>query len=52
MGDRIDKLRVIPKRIVSADPGEKGFWHRWAGYVVKRPGRIAAGRAWRSSSCC
>ena len=41
MGDRIDKLRVIPKRIVSADPGEKGFWHRWAGYVVKRPGRIA-----------
>ena len=41
MGERIDKLRVIPKRIVSADPGEKGFWHRWAGYVVKRPGRIA-----------
>jgi putative drug exporter of the RND superfamily len=42
MGDRIDKLRVIPKRIVSADPGEQGFWHRWAGYVVRRPGRVAA----------
>jgi putative drug exporter of the RND superfamily len=42
MGHRIDKLRVIPKRIVSADPGEQGFWHRWAGYVVKRPGRVAA----------
>jgi RND superfamily putative drug exporter len=42
MGRRIDRLRVIPKRIVSADPGEKGFWHNWAGYVVKRPGRIAA----------
>jgi putative drug exporter of the RND superfamily len=41
MGNRIDKLRVIPKRIVSADPGEKGFWHAWAEYVVKRPGRIA-----------
>ncbi len=41
MGHRIDRLRVIPKRIVSADPGEKGFWHNWAEYVVKRPGRIA-----------
>ena len=41
MGHRIDKLRVIPKRIVSADPGEKGFWHAWGEYVVKRPGRIA-----------
>ena len=41
MGTRIDRLRVIPKRIVSADPGEKGFWHNWAAYVVKRPGRIA-----------
>jgi RND superfamily putative drug exporter len=37
MGKRIDRLRVIPKRIVAADPGEVGFWHRWAGYVVKRP---------------
>ena len=42
LGHRIDRLRVIPKRIVSADPGEKGFWHRWAAYVVKRPGRVAA----------
>ena len=41
MGTRIDRFRVIPKRIVSSDPGEKGFWHNWAGYVVKRPGRIA-----------
>jgi putative drug exporter of the RND superfamily len=37
MGTRIDSLRVIPKRIVAADPGETGFWHRWANYVVKRP---------------
>src|SRR5215470_7287333 len=41
MGTRIDRLRVIPKRIVSADPGETGFWHNWAAYVVKRPGRVA-----------
>jgi putative drug exporter of the RND superfamily len=41
MGRRIDRLRVIPKRIVSADPGETGFWHRWAGYVVKRPLPVA-----------
>jgi RND superfamily putative drug exporter len=37
LGHRIDSLRVIPKRIVSADPGEAGFWHRWAGLVVRRP---------------
>jgi putative drug exporter of the RND superfamily len=41
MGHRIDRLRVIPKRIVSADPGETGFWHRWAGFVVKRPLPVA-----------
>ena len=37
LGHRIDSLRVIPKRIIAADPGETGFWHRWAGYVVRRP---------------
>jgi RND superfamily putative drug exporter len=37
MGKRIDSLRVVPKKIVAADPGEAGFWQRWAGYVVKRP---------------
>ena len=28
---------MIPKRIIAADPGETGFWHRWAGFVVRRP---------------
>jgi putative drug exporter of the RND superfamily len=42
LGHRIDSLRVIPKRVVSADPGETGFWHRWAGIVVRRPVLIAA----------
>ncbi len=37
LGHRIDSLRVIPKRIVSADPGEVGFWHRWSDAVVRRP---------------
>lgn len=41
LGSRIDRLRVIPKRIVSSDPGATGFWHNWAEYVTKRPGRIA-----------
>ncbi len=41
LGHRIDRLRVIPKRIVSADPGEAGFWHRWAGIVVRRPAVVA-----------
>ncbi len=37
LGPRINSLRVIPERIVTADPGETGFWHRWAGVVVRRP---------------
>jgi RND superfamily putative drug exporter len=37
LGHRIDSARVIPKRIIAADPGETGFWHRWAGFVVRRP---------------
>ena len=37
LGHRIDRLRVIPQRIVSADPGEAGFWHKWAQTVVRRP---------------
>src|SRR4051794_28681940 len=37
LGPRINRLRVIPERIVTADPGETGFWHRWAGFVVRRP---------------
>jgi putative drug exporter of the RND superfamily len=41
LGHRIDSLRVIPKRIVSADPGEAGFWHRWAQIVVQRPLAVA-----------
>ena len=41
LGHRIDRLRVIPKRIVAADPGEVGFWHRWAGYVVEAAGPVA-----------
>jgi putative drug exporter of the RND superfamily len=42
LGHRIDRLRVIPKRIVSADPGEVGFWHRWAEIVVRRPVVVVA----------
>jgi putative drug exporter of the RND superfamily len=42
LGHRIDNLRVIPKRIVSADAGEAGFWHRWAGIVLRRPVLVAA----------
>jgi putative drug exporter of the RND superfamily len=41
LGRRIDSLRVIPKKIIAADPGEVGFWHRWAGMVVRRPLRVA-----------
>src|SRR5215216_434488 len=42
LGHRVDSLRVIPKRIVSADPGEAGLWHGWAATVVRRPVVVAA----------
>jgi RND superfamily putative drug exporter len=41
LGRRIDSLRVIPKKIIAADPGEVGFWHRWAETVVRRPLPVA-----------
>jgi RND superfamily putative drug exporter len=42
LGRRIDSLRVIPKRIVAADPGMVGFWHKWAEIVVRRPFVVVA----------
>jgi RND superfamily putative drug exporter len=41
LGPRINKLRVVPKRVMRASDSEEGFWHRWAQIVVRRPGLIA-----------
>ena len=43
LGPRINRLRVLPRRIVEgSDDPEKGFWNRWAHLVVRRPVPIAA----------
>ena len=41
LGPKINRLRVMPERIVTADPGEAGFWHRWSGFVMRRPVPVA-----------
>jgi putative drug exporter of the RND superfamily len=41
LGPRINKLRLVPKRVSRVADSETGFWHRWAQIVVRRPGLIA-----------
>ena len=43
LGPRINSLRVLPRRIVEgSDDPDKGFWNRWAHFVVRRPLPVAA----------
>ena len=43
LGPRVNRLRVMPKRLVEgSDDPDKGFWNRWAHLVVRRPVQIAA----------
>jgi len=37
LGHRINRLRVMPRRIVEATDAEGGFWGRWAELVMRRP---------------
>jgi RND superfamily putative drug exporter len=37
LGHRINRLRVMPKRIVERQDPTTGFWHRWAAAVTRRP---------------
>ncbi|HZO62636.1 MAG TPA: MMPL family transporter [Gaiellaceae bacterium] len=37
LGHRINRLRVMPKRIVEGSDLEAGFWWRWANLVLRRP---------------
>jgi len=41
LGPRINRLRVMPKRIVERQDPTHGFWHRWAEIVVRRPIPVA-----------
>ncbi len=43
LGPRINRVRVLPKRLVEgSDDPDKGFWNRWAHFVVRRPIPVAA----------
>jgi len=43
LGHRINRLRVMPRRIVEgSDNVESGFWNRWAAVVIRRPLTVAA----------
>src|SRR5438876_11077184 len=41
LGHRINRLRVLPRRMVEHPDVDTGFWNRWAGFVMRRP-QIAA----------
>src|ERR671930_177681 len=42
LGPRINRVRVMPKRITHVGDAESGFWRRWGGLVVRRPIGVAA----------
>jgi RND superfamily putative drug exporter len=42
LGERINSLRLLPKRLVDHGHPEDGAWGRWARFVNVRPGRVAA----------
>jgi putative drug exporter of the RND superfamily len=42
LGHRINRLRVLPKRIVETPDPEHGFWGRWSNLVIRRPLPVAA----------
>jgi RND superfamily putative drug exporter len=37
LGNRINSLRVMPRRVVEGSDLEAGFWWRWAKLVLRRP---------------
>jgi putative drug exporter of the RND superfamily len=42
LGERINSLRVLPKRLVDRGHPEDGPWGRWARFVMRRPIPVAA----------
>jgi RND superfamily putative drug exporter len=41
LGPRINKLRVMPKRLVAVSDPETSWWGRWGNFVVRRPWPVA-----------
>jgi RND superfamily putative drug exporter len=42
LGERINSVRVMPKRFVDHGHPEDGAWGRWARFVLRRPWTVAA----------
>jgi len=43
LGPRINRLRVLPRRLVEgSDDPDRGFWNRWSHFVMRRPIPVAA----------
>ncbi len=42
LGERINSVRVMPKRFVDSGHPEDGMWGRWARLVLRRPVPVAA----------
>ena len=41
LGERINSLRLLPKRFVDRGHPEEGPWGRWASFVMRRPWAVA-----------
>ena len=41
LGERINSLRLLPKRLVDHGHPEDGPWGRWANFVMRRPWAVA-----------
>jgi RND superfamily putative drug exporter len=41
MGERVNSVRVLPKRFVDRGHPEEGAWGRWARFVIRRPWPVA-----------
>jgi putative drug exporter of the RND superfamily len=42
LGERINSVRVMPRRLLDRGHAEQGAWGRWARFVVRRPVAVAA----------
>ena len=41
LGERINKVRVMPRRFLDHGHAEDGAWGRWAHFVLRRPAAVA-----------
>jgi RND superfamily putative drug exporter len=42
LGERVNSVRVMPRRLLDRGHGENGVWGRWARFVLRRPVAVAA----------